>query len=104
MKQHIRMVSLLGASDCNLGCSFCYLGKNPFYKKYDSKIKKAWETGEYLNNVKKVLQALDTDPKDILELQLWGGEPTLYLNIIAKHGNHFTGQKILQAMVSFCLT
>lgn len=85
MKQNIKMISLLGASDCNLGCSFCYLGKNPFYKKYDKNIKKAWETGEYLDNVEKVLKTLNSDPANILELQLWGGEPTLYLDLIAKH-------------------
>lgn len=88
MKQNIRMVSLLGASDCNLGCSFCYLGKNPFFQKFDKKIKKAWETGEYLETTKKVLQSLNADPNEVRELQLWGGEPTLHLELIAKQGKN----------------
>lgn len=102
------MISLLGSSKCNLSCSFCYLGKNPFYQKYDEKVKKAWETGEYLKTVKKVLKKLDSDPLKVTEVQLWGGEPSLYFNLIAKKskelGNLFPNLLMLHIPTNFFKT
>ena len=64
MKQ-ITQVSLLGASDCDLGCSYCYLGKNCAFRNQDKNIVQAWVDGSYLNNVKKVLEIFNSNPNQI---------------------------------------
>lgn len=105
MKQKIEMVSLLGASACNLGCSFCYLGKNPYFQKYDKIVAEAWKTGEYIETVKKVLDSLESDPNNIVEIQLWGGEPTLHFDLIAKQakklGSTFPNVKTIHLPTNF---
>lgn len=85
MKKIIQ-ISVLGASECDLSCSYCYLGKNCEFKNQDAVILKAWQDGSYLNNVAKVLEVYNSDPKEVASFQLWGGEPTLHIEEIQKSG------------------
>lgn len=78
----ISQLQLLGASDCDLGCSYCYLGKNCTFRKQDSNIVQAWVDGSYLDNTKKVLEVFKSDPKQVISFQLWGGEPLLHINTL----------------------
>lgn len=79
MNQNIIQLSLLGASDCDLGCSYCYLGKNCTFKQQDKYILNSWIDGSYLNNVEQVFKVLNSDPKNLKSFQLWGGEPTYHI-------------------------
>lgn len=84
MKQ-ITQVSLLGASDCDLSCSYCYLGKNCAFRNQDEKIVQAWIDGSYLNNVKKVLEIFNSSPNQVYNFQLWGGEPLLHIEVLQQN-------------------
>lgn len=92
MKKIIQ-VQMLGASECDLSCSYCYLGKNCAFKNQDKNIINAWVDGSYLNNVEKVLKIFDSDPKEVFSFQLWGGEPTLHIKTLQENG---VGTKIGQ--------
>lgn len=81
----ISQVSVLGASDCDLSCSYCYLGKNCAFRNQDKNIIEAWKNGSYLENVKKVLEVFNSDPKEVMSFQLWGGEPLLHIDILQEH-------------------
>lgn len=82
MQQTIIQLSVLGASDCDLGCSYCYLGKNCAFREQDSIILDAWKNGSYIKNVVNVLKALNSDPNQLISFQLWGGEPTLHIKTL----------------------
>ena len=81
----ISQISVLGASDCDLSCSYCYLGKNCAFKDQDLNIVKAWEDDSYLTNIKKVLEFFNSDPKEVHSFQLWGGEPLLHIDVLQKN-------------------
>lgn len=81
----ISQVSVLGASDCDLSCSYCYLGKNCAFKDQDQNIINAWKDGSYLENIKKVLDFFNSDPKEVRSFQLWGGEPLLHIDILQQN-------------------
>lgn len=76
----------MGSSNCNLKCTYCYINKNCSFSNYDKIIRKAWENEEYLDTVQKVLSKMGQDPRTITDFQLWGGEPTLHMPLIAKNG------------------
>lgn len=82
----VTKLDLMGSSSCDLKCSYCYISKNCSFYNYDEVIKKAWEDGSYLKNTKEVFKKLNSDPLLVDDLQLWGGEPTLHMPIIAKQG------------------
>lgn len=85
-KKKIKQLDLMGSSSCDLKCSYCYITKNCTFFNYDKTVKEAWESGSYLNILKQVFEKLDSDPKLLEDLQLWGGEPTLHMPSIAKRG------------------
>lgn len=85
-KKKIKQLDLMGSSSCDLKCSYCYIIKNCTFFNYDKIVKEAWESGSYLNILKQVFEKLDSDPKLLEDLQLWGGEPTLHMPSIAKRG------------------
>ena len=80
----ITQIQLLGASNCDLGCSYCYLGKNCTFKNQDKNIVQSWIDGSYLENTKKVLEIFQSDPKQVISFQLWGGEPLLHIDVLQK--------------------
>ena len=78
----IKEVALLGSTACDLHCSYCYLKEqhqNDAYAVFNRKIKQAWRSGEYFENVKKLFEELSCDPLDVFNFQLWGGEPLIQL-------------------------
>ena len=85
-KKILDQIDLMGSSSCDLKCSYCYITKNCSFFNYDKFIKEAWETGEYLKTIEKVFEKMDQSPLTIKTLQLWGGEPTLHMQSIAKNG------------------
>lgn len=86
MINKIKQLDLLGSSACNLSCSYCYLTKNHSFNSFDKLIRQSWETKDYLQIIKEVFSKLNSDPKNLSDLQLWGGEPTLHLDLIKKCG------------------
>jgi sulfatase maturation enzyme AslB (radical SAM superfamily) len=82
----INQIAVLGASACDLGCSYCYLGKNCAFSNQDPYILEAWINGSYLKNVQEVLKVFDSDPNEVFSLQLWGGEPTLHMKELQENG------------------
>ena len=79
---NIFQINLLTASVCNLTCKFCYLHKNESYKIFNEEVINSWKTGEYFKNVKDVLSRLNSDPNEIRNLELWGGETLLFIKEI----------------------
>jgi hypothetical protein len=43
------------------------------------KVKKSLINGQYLNTLLKALERIDQNPEDIVNVELWGQEPTLTL-------------------------
>lgn len=82
MNSNIKSISLFTSSICNLNCSYCYLYKSNTYHSYDKEIIQAWETGEYLNNVKKSLDILQLNFLSPEILQFWGGETLIHIDKI----------------------
>lgn len=78
-KRHIYNIDVLASSICNMRCSFCYLHKNSAYKEFDLCLKKAWQDGTYVKNLKKVFNKLNANMNEVTEIGFWGGEPTLGL-------------------------
>lgn len=76
----------MGSCSCNLRCSYCYINKNKSFFNYDKNIKAAWQDGSYLDTIEQVYNKLNANPKDTTTFQLWGGEPTLYMPLIARWG------------------
>lgn len=81
-KRHIHGISLISSSICNLTCSFCYLHKNNAYRKYNVEVQEAWLDGSYIDNVLNTLLKLNSDPQELKEIQLWGGETLLSIKNI----------------------
>lgn len=84
---HITKLMVLGSSVCNLGCSYCYLHdqhKNNAYVLLNKEIQKAWQNGQYVENIKKVFEELESDPNIITDLEIWGGEPLIIANNLIK--------------------
>lgn len=82
----ITQLDLLGSSACNLSCSYCYLTKNKSFNLQDELIKNSWASKDYIKIIKQVFNKLDSNPLLLSSLQLWGGEPTLHLNLIKECG------------------
>jgi sulfatase maturation enzyme AslB (radical SAM superfamily) len=55
MNKQVNHIDIMGSSNCNLKCSYCYINKNCSFSNYDKTIRQAWESGEYLKTVEKVL-------------------------------------------------
>ncbi len=81
-KTHIYKISLESAVKCNLNCKYCLIHQNAeasIIEEFANKTNEALINGEYLSNVKKSLQRLETPFADITALEIWGQEPTLML-------------------------
>ena len=48
MNNKLLKVDLIGSSDCDLKCSYCYITKNCAFSNYDKIITDSWENGSYL--------------------------------------------------------
>lgn len=81
-KRYIQNLTLFSSEGCNLKCSYCEVTK-PQNEVIVEEIKQAFKNGEFLNNIKKTFEALNADPKNIKNLDLWGQEPTLTLTEFA---------------------
>lgn len=65
--------TLLMSAECNLDCEYCYIGKNNTLGDIDQKILDEFKNKGVFNKVKEVYD------KNLERLELWGSEPTLYL-------------------------
>lgn len=77
MKHDIDSLTIISSATCNLNCSFCYLHKNKAYKEYNKLVHEAWQSGEYLQNIKKTFFLLERPLTSIKTIQVWGGETLL---------------------------
>lgn len=84
-KNIVRSLAITTSSVCNLECSYCFLCKEDHSKELDREIVDGLISGTYATNCFNSLKAYGADPKDIVELQLWGGEPTIHADIMADH-------------------
>lgn len=74
-----RVLSILGATKCNLNCSYCFLHKNPAYVEEDIKLVNVLKDGSYIKNIKKTITKLDIDYKDFDKFEIWGAETSLHI-------------------------
>ena len=85
----IAAISLMFAVGCNLSCDYCLIHKSRYNNKFIEEMRKntiqALDDGTYLNNILKVIDKMDGDPRDIRQIDLWGQEPTLQLEYFTKH-------------------
>lgn len=75
---------LVESYSCNLKCSYCEINnsiEDEYYIVENEKCRKALIDKTYINNIKKYFYTHEINPKDILKISLWGGEPTLNLDI-----------------------
>lgn len=79
-----KSIALIGSSVCNLQCSYCFLHKTSAYIEEDKNIVAALESGLFLSNVSKSLDKLDILKEDISNLQIWGAETSIHLDLFAK--------------------
>lgn len=71
-KINYRAVELLSAGTCNLNCKYCYIPKNKELIKIHESIIKKIETGDYIEDIKKLMPI-----EKIRTLAFWGTEPSL---------------------------
>ena len=79
---NIFQVNFISAGICNLQCKFCFLYKNEAYKMFNNEVREAWQSGSYVENVKKVFERLEADPARVKALEFWGGETLLQIKDI----------------------
>lgn len=84
MHQDILTITVFGSSACNLNCNYCFLHKNKAYSSYNTLIKQAWQSGEYVKNIEKTLHKMKADPLKIHQFEIWGGESLLGIDDITK--------------------
>lgn len=77
---------ILIESKCNLKCSYCYIEKNPSLDDLHDKIIEALEKDIYLNTMMDMQKG---GKSNITDIDLWGGEPTLGLELFGKHLDKF---------------
>lgn len=71
---------------CNLKCTYCFIDKNPALVRIDKLLDESFKGDYYYEFAKKVFP----NPQQLTEVQIWGGEPTLYLE-----RTHYTISKLL---------
>lgn len=79
-KHNLWLLQLFASSVCNLNCEYCYLQdneKNNSYAILNKKIQEAWLNGEYIKNIKKVFNEINSDPNSLKLISFWGGEPLI---------------------------
>lgn len=81
----IKSITIFGSSVCNFNCSFCFLHKNKAYGEYNKLLCEAWDNGSYLINMKRSLEKLNVETKDVNEIQIWGGESIINIDKITKN-------------------
>ena len=85
MKYTISQLSIFGSSICNLSCGYCYLNKNKGYAEFNKIIQQAWLDGTYVENIIKVFEKLNSDPDELKNIELWGGEPLILTKNMVPH-------------------
>lgn len=80
-KLKIKQIDLVAAAGCDLHCEYCVLQRtvNNYSHELLKKTKQALKDGTYLKNVIQGLFRLETSPKDITQLNIWGQESTIIL-------------------------
>ena len=80
MKELILVESYL----CNLNCNYCEIN-NSIEDNYNNleniKIRQALLDKTYINNIKNFFNKNQLNPNEIIKISLWGGEPTINLDI-----------------------
>lgn len=84
---NLTRLQVFASSICNLDCKFCYLQnqhKSGAYALLNKKIQEAWIDGSYVENIKLVLESMNS-PREILDcISFWGGEPLILANNLLK--------------------
>ena len=81
-KPKFSSLTLYTSESCNLQCSYCDMAKHINYKLHTEealRVKKSLINGQYLNTLLKALERIGQNPGDIVNIELWGQEPTLTL-------------------------
>lgn len=82
LKEECDTLVLFTSESCNLRCSYCDMANHVNYTAHAPEAKKVKESlinGQYLNTLKTAFNRLEIDPTKILNIELWGQEPTLTL-------------------------
>ena len=84
---NLTRLQVFASSICNLDCKFCYLQnqhKSGAYALLNKDIQEAWINGSYVENIKLVLESMNS-PREILDcISFWGGEPLILANNLLK--------------------
>jgi len=86
-------LTIFGAAKCTLECNYCYIKKTDDIKEMDKEIVK-WLHNPVLPD--------SIDGKAVTILTLWGGEPSLHLDVIANNIDKY--KKILPNLKSFTIS
>lgn len=78
-----KSMAIIGSSVCNLQCSYCFLHKTSAYAAEDKNIVTALKNGLFLSNISKSLDKMDVKKEDISNIQIWGAETSLHLDLFA---------------------
>lgn len=73
MIQDRTILVLYTTAVCNLNCRYCYIDKNPALKTIDDILDESFRGDYYFNYAREIFP----DPKQLKEIQIWGGEPSL---------------------------
>lgn len=72
MIQNRYVVVLYLTATCNLNCRYCYIDKSPALNKIDELIEESYKGDYYINFLKEMYP----DPKQLIRMEFWGGEPS----------------------------
>ena len=76
MIENRKILVLYISATCNLKCTYCYIDKSPALMQIDKILEESFSDNYYFNFAKEIFP----DPKQLLEIQLWGGEPSIGLH------------------------
>lgn len=71
--KNIESVEFYTAGSCNLKCSYCYLSVLKNANEINMEVIQALKNGDFIKNAKSFI----AEPERVVDVGLWGGEPTL---------------------------
>lgn len=75
MIQNRDTLVLYTCATCNLNCTYCYIDKSPALKQIDQILEESFKGTYYFDFAKEIFP----NPKQLLSIEFWGGEPSIGL-------------------------
>ena len=77
-------IDIFFSAECNMDCEYCYIPKTAHLKTINKEIRDNIDSGKLIENILETLRGRD---KDIIEIGLWGAEPTINTSYFGKFAN-----------------